>query len=123
MQNDRRVSHLVGTCVLDVELTSARHVDVAAWLIGARVQAERDEALTNILRRVDVRAAEVIRGVCIEETGRHLLVQIDTVGLHAERVEQRGPALGLDGEAGIGDHCRRRRNSRRGSHCHTRERE
>lgn len=86
--------------VAEVELTSTRDVDVTRGLVRARVQVPGDHVHTDVIRSVDVSAAEHVRDVGVEELSREVAVQRDTVSLNVDqahgvlRVDVGGLALG-----------------------------
>ncbi len=75
----------VGRVVRDVELTSARHVDVAAGLVGAREQAEVEHIGADVHRRVQVGATEGVGGVVAVEGRAERLEDVNAVSLKLDR--------------------------------------
>jgi len=91
-----------GVIELEVELTSARDVDVARRLVDTRVEAERHHVGTKVIGRVDRRASAVLQGqVLVEEDRGDVVVDRDTVSLHRQRLEQRSLLVPL--VLGVGD--------------------
>ena len=87
---------MVRARVLEIELTSSRHVDVTTWLISAGIETERHEQRPTILRGVNVGTTEMIGGIGIEESSSHFLVKVNTVGLNAESIQNWSARLSLD---------------------------
>jgi hypothetical protein len=90
---------------------------VTTRLISARIQAERNEQSAAIFRRVNVRTTKMVRSVRIEEAIGHVLVQVDTVSLDADRVKNIRAYLSLDFNAYVFNLASRIGERSRRSHC------
>lgn len=86
-QISRRGAGDVAGGVDQVELTSTRDVDVTAWLVRSRVQAEVQQVRAGVLGSVDVGTAKRPREVVTEELRVVLLEDVDTVRLELQGVD------------------------------------